>query len=772
MTGVDTMYPPLFCLMIFHVLPIFSSQNFVVSFFFIYFAGRMKRYCIIVILCCLCVVSVMAQRADYTKMSSLVRRATMEHKDTRRLAPSLNHRSPSICAFVKIDQDADQVLREHHCLKLAQFGNIYIASIPLSRLANLSLNSHVTRIEAGERCTALMDTTHIVNRIDPLYEGYGLPQAYTGKGVVMGVQDIGFDLTHPNFYDAKMENYRIKRFWDQLSPDSIYSDLYVGADYTTQEEILTYAHSRDGLTQGHGTHTLGIAVGSGFDTPFRGVAFESDICLVSNAVEADIEYIDSVDYYKYTTATDALGFKYIFDYAEREGKPCVVSFSEGSHQDFYGDDQLLYEVLDSLSGPGRIIVASAGNEGHISTYFHKSADEESQGTFLNRYDKIYYFRVVADGPMNLRFVSYASKTKSDTLIVPSERILAAPDSLLRDTVDLLKKEHIFAFGAYPFSYDNSRIVYEVAIKSTERFGYAGYYLSAEIVGEGVEADFYAATGSIQGKPTYNPDLTDGEATHCIYSPGSAPSVICAGAASHRVGLTNYKGEYMVNDWGVNGVVANYSSTGPTVDGRIKPDVLANGTNVVSSYNSFYREEHPTDDSWDIAYSLYGDRRYPWHSDLGTSMSTPIVSGIIALWLEACPNLTPDDIKDVFAKTCVRYDPSLEYPNNRYGWGEIDAYRGLLYLLGLDGIEEITQEQPQRVQIAMESQRIDFTFAEPLQESVAVLVFTTAGTKVMQLSLPQGSLQSTADISSLPSGVYAVQLHSRQPGITGSVLVRK
>ena len=76
--------------------------------------------------------TVMAQRADYCKMSSMVRRAALEHKDTRRLAPSRNPRSSSICAFVRINEDADQVLKGNHCLKLAQFGNIYIASIPLS----------------------------------------------------------------------------------------------------------------------------------------------------------------------------------------------------------------------------------------------------------------------------------------------------------------------------------------------------------------------------------------------------------------------------------------------------------------------------------------------------------------------------------------------------------------------------------------------------------------------------------------------------------------
>ena len=60
-------------------------------------------------------------------------------------------------------------------------------------------------------------------------------------------------------------------------------------------------------------NTLGIAAGCGYDSPYRGMAYESDICLVSNAVSDDEQFIDSTDYYKYTYATDALGFKYIMD---------------------------------------------------------------------------------------------------------------------------------------------------------------------------------------------------------------------------------------------------------------------------------------------------------------------------------------------------------------------------------------------------------------------------------------------------------------------------
>ena len=64
------------------------------------------------------------------------------------------------------------------------------------------------------------------------------------------------------------------------------------------------------------------------------------------------------------------------------------------------------------------------------------------------------------------------------------------------------------------------------------------------------------------------------------------------------------------------------------------------------------------------------------------MSTPVVTGIVALWLQAKPDLTTEEVKDVIAHTARHSDPSLTYPNNEYGYGEIDAYKGLLYILNL------------------------------------------------------------------------------------------
>lgn len=55
-------------------------------------------------------------------------------------------------------------------------------------------------------------------------------------------------------------------------------------------------------------------------------------------------------------------------------------------------------------------------------------------------------------------------------------------------------------------------------------------------------------------------------------------------------------------------------------------------------------------------------------------------GAIALWLQAYPKLTPEDCLDVFSKTCTHYDSSLVYPNNLYGYGQIDVYEGLKEVL--------------------------------------------------------------------------------------------
>ena len=329
----------------------------------------------------LLLVSIAHRATDYRKMSGHVKGIVVKQEQkvnaTRSLIPHTSHitHQPSrLTAFVRIDgADADEVWSNYGCKPYAHFGDNYIVGIPLDAVGALSDHPAVRRIEASPSGFLTMDTTAIIigankvqhPRVPVDRSRSSIPHPtlnnYTGKGVVVGVMDVGFDLTHPNFIDPVTGNSRIAAFWDQLTKDTVGSTMPVGRDYR-QPSALNIQHSADGLLQTHGTHTLGIAAGGGYHSPYKGIAFDSDICIVSNAINESIALIDSADYDKYTTAVDALGFKYIFDYADQQGKPAVASLSEGYPPYIDEEDSLYAAFLDSLSGPGHIIVAAAGNE--------------------------------------------------------------------------------------------------------------------------------------------------------------------------------------------------------------------------------------------------------------------------------------------------------------------------------------------------------------------------------------------------------------------------
>jgi len=115
----------------------------------------------------------------------------------------------------------------------------------------------------------------------------------------------------------------------------------------------------------------------------------------------------------------------------------------------------------------------------------------------------------------------------------------------------------------------------------------------------------------------------------ITSPGNSPYAI-------TVGATDTKGTLDPSD----DVVASYSSHGPTeYDFIVKPDVVAPGTRIVSAeaYRSYLSKTYP---QWHVAGS--GTNAYMRIS--GTSMAAAVVSGGVALMLNAAPSLSPAQVK--------------------------------------------------------------------------------------------------------------------------------
>lgn len=124
-------------------------------------------------------------------------------------------------------------------------------------------------------------------------------------------------------------------------------------------------------------------------------------------------------------------------------------------------------------------------------------------------------------------------------------------------------------------------------------------------------------------------------TGTLIAPADADSIVSVGAVNSSRRL------------------AGFSSTGPTADGRIKPEVVAQGVSV---------------------YSMYGEAGYRL-SD-GTSFATPLTAGVAALVLSANPTLTPMQVRDRLMQTARALTDSsagmVARPNNFYGWGMVNA----------------------------------------------------------------------------------------------------
>jgi serine protease AprX len=126
----------------------------------------------------------------------------------------------------------------------------------------------------------------------------------------------------------------------------------------------------------------------------------------------------------------------------------------------------------------------------------------------------------------------------------------------------------------------------------------------------------------------------------ITAPGNAPWVLTVGASSTMGTLTR-----------ADDTMAAYSSAGPTyIDYQAKPDLVAPGTGTVSllsNGSTFSVTKAP--------YIINGSNGLPVYLSLsGTSMAAPVVSGTVALMLQANPNLTPNLIKAILQYTAQKY----------------------------------------------------------------------------------------------------------------------
>lgn len=151
---------------------------------------------------------------------------------------------------------------------------------------------------------------------------------------------------------------------------------------------------------------------------------------------------------------------------------------------------------------------------------------------------------------------------------------------------------------------------------------------------------------------YTPDMLDGNTALCTRAAGIAVSrgiVVCNAVGNYGDAPTSLiapaDGHDVIAVGGVHGdgTLWHASSRGPTADGRIKPDLVAQAVSVVSIV-------------WDApsGYATYG----------GTSLATPLVAGLCAQLLEIHPGWNPLELRDSLLAHASRSGA----PDNGYGHG--------------------------------------------------------------------------------------------------------
>lgn len=743
----------------------------------------MKRFSTFVI----SLVAAMTLSAQNAKVSPYLKQIIQQEQQTAASRSQLAEKA-TVKAFMKLTAEADEpALAERFGFTInAHIGHVLIVTLPVNSIEALASDPQVERIEAERMPRPMLDQVPQQIGADKTNANTGntLPQAYTGKGVVVGIVDAGFDFINPMF-DVK---------GSQRQPESAEPRIKWAADYmadkkyTTTETILGAKCSSDATTMYHGTHVAGIAAGSRVndinDVFYQGIATEADIAM--GAINSEITSTGL------SSATAVQAFNDIFAYAKEQQKPCVINFSMGESMSFINNRLLEEEAIKTLlSEPGRALVVSSGNSGGTSRLAHKPATmtEGGAGVWFNE-DEQYgtYFgievKMKAEQTLTLRYTNSTYKDNKGELSKTAQELSAA------STLSLGNK------------------TLTVTAKGQTTDGYDVYYLTAGMTtfstsdrilvtlkGEG-DAWIYADAlcAQLENVPAgYVADHALAEEGYSMTWPAQMNEVVSVGNIAHRLKIITMANKYASQGGAVTptdltayestkgeGYLAKSSSVGPVlIDNRVKPDVCAPGVNVVSAQNFFIDDDtYYALAGWDIGaldteYESWGANVAGYFhimAQTGTSMSAPAVTGTIALWMQADPTLTVDRIKEVIAHSSRQPDATLTYPNQQYGYGEIDAFNGLCYLLGINAIKDVSDHQPEQASFSLNGRRLTIRVAETAsQPTGTVRIYSTAGKLVAHYELD--AMPATFDLSSLPQGVYAVQLTTGQQSTTGATLIR-
>ena len=499
-----------------------------------------------------------------------------------------------------------------------------------------------------------------------LHQGKLNNTIYKGKGVIVAIFDSGIDWKHPDFRDpADTTKSRILRIWDQtitpvtgeVSPAGMgYGVEYTQAQINDELDGSPTGYVRERDINGHGTHVAGTAAGNGAAIPdtrkHMGMAPEADIVVIKGGNGS------------FSNTNNINGLTWLQNLATTLGKPVVLNMSLGGQFGAH-DGTREYEVaVDNFtaSAPGRAVVISAGNDNGLNMHNQLSLAGNASGTVS--------FNVPAGtaGADVFEYRVYLNDNSDVTATFSAPAGGGSVTAMAGQNASGLVLSN--GFIAYVFN--------QVEVTNGDR--YIDVYLARNGSNTVNPAGVWtlsltnntANTLTLDGWLFYRnaafaaTGLSGGNNDFMVGSPGNATTAIT---------VASYVGRPTWFTYAANGAfysptarmddISSFSSHGPRRDGVLKPEIAAIGQHVISAFSS-----SSTASAADIIYP----GRY--RKNQGTSMSAPVVTGAVALLLQANPTATVSQLRTtLFSNTSNdALSGAAGIPNTTWGYGRLDVYK--------------------------------------------------------------------------------------------------
>ncbi len=637
--------------------------------------------------------------------------------------------------------------------------NIATLRIPISLLnSNLNLQG-VSYLSPSHKVSPMLNKAVKDARVDSVHQGLTLPHPFSGKDVIIGITDWGFDYTNPMFYDTTLTHTRILRAWDQYrNAGPAPEGFNYGTEISGETALLQAQCDTFNIYQWatHGSHVAGICGGSGAGTVYRGVAYDANYLMATFLVD-EASVIDA--------------FNWMKTVAQQEGKRLVVNMSWGLY--WMGNldgTSLTSQAIDALSAEGVVFVTSAGNNGdetfHIKKEFSSNTDTLKTVIGFNNYgyyptmwgqsvsawglpNHSFQYRLKVLNTTNQEIAETQMHTTNHTGYIDTMMVMGADTifyNIISDSSNYLNQRPHARIRI-----KNKSSQYQIALHSVADSGTVHYWNVIELTND---------VGN-WGGPFTAPlaDYTAGNAFYSIGEPACTESVISVAAHTTEIIVPN--GTVYL------GARAAFSSIGPTLDGRTKPDISAPGVSIGSSISSFTNAS--VDAGSVISTVNFNERTYKFVRYSGTSMSGPMVSGVVALMLQANPQLTATQVKEIIHET-ARQDINTgaigDTGSVYWGWGKIHALRAVKRSLELVNIKDYSASNLCTLYPVPATDKIYCLFDDSFKPTM-VEIFSMSGQKVRTQNIP---IDGILDVSTI-KGVYFLRFISKETSYTQKVIVQ-